>query len=294
MTNSRVWLITGASAGLGLELAKIAASQGDRVIAASRSPEKLKGDLLPKGITTARLDHNEPFPQVQAAVKDIIAIHGVVDIVVNNAAYVQTGMVEEATAEETQRQFQANTFGPIAVYRAILPHLRARAAAGSTPTLVTIGSMAAWYPMNGCNLYNASKAALRWLVIGMAEEIRPFGVRHCLVEPGFFRTDLLRPDANIAKTAADSRLSDYAEINKNADDAFVNFHGAQLGNPVKGAQIMYDVVTSSGVAAGRELPGLLPLGSDAVAEITKTAKGTIADVEAWADVAAQSDYPSGQ
>lgn len=292
MSSSRVWLITGASAGLGLELAKIAASHGDRVIAASRSPEKLKG-VLPEGITAARLDHNEPFPQVQAAIKDIIAMHGAVDIVVNNAAYVQTGMVEEATAEETQRQFQANTFGPIGVYRAILPHLRARAAAGTT-TLVTIGSMAAWYPMNGCNLYNASKAALRWLVIGLAEEIRPFGVRHCLVEPGFFRTDLLKPDANLAKTAADSRLSDYAETNKNADDAFVNFHGAQLGNPVKGAQIMFDVITSSGVAAGRELPGFLPLGSDAVAEITKTARGTIADVEAWADVAAQSDYPKGQ
>ncbi|KAI8949194.1 hypothetical protein F4801DRAFT_554261 [Xylaria longipes] len=283
--SSRIWLITGASAGFGLELAKVAASRGDRVIAASRSPHKLAG--LP-GITAVRLDHNEPLPQIQAAIKDIIDIYGTVDVIVNNAAYVQTGTVEEATTEETQRQFQANTFGPINVYRALLPHLRAK----GSGTLITIGSMAAWFNMNSCNLYNASKAALRWLAIGLAEEVRPFGIKHCLVEPGFFRTDLLNPDSNFGKTTSEIRIPDYAEVNRNADDAFANFNGTQLGNPVKGVGIIYDVATSSGVAAGRELPGLLPLGSDAVAAITKSAQATVAEVEAWADVAAQSDYPS--
>ncbi|KAI3335231.1 hypothetical protein F4824DRAFT_465186 [Ustulina deusta] len=287
MAASRVWLITGASAGIGLELAKIAASRGDRVIAASRSPKKLDGL---QGIKAARLDHNEPLEKVQADIKDIIAIYGTVDVVVNNAAYVQTGTVEETTPEETQRQFQANTFGPINVYRAILPHLRSK----GTGTLVTVGSMAAWYPMNSCNLYNASKAALRWLVIGLAEEIKPFGIKHCLVEPGFFRTDLLKPGANFAKTTTQTRVADYGQINKDADNAFANFHGTQLGNPVKGAEIMYDVITSSGIAAGRDLPGLLPLGSDANTELTKSAQGTIDQVKEWAEVAAQSDYPEGK
>lgn len=140
-----VWLITGASAGIGLELAKVAASRGERVIAASRSPHKLEG--IP-GITTARLDHNEPLSQVQAAIKDIIDIYGTVDVVVNNAAYMQTGTVEETTTEETQNQFQANTFGPINVYRAILPQLRSK----GSGTLITVGSMASWFTMNGCNL----------------------------------------------------------------------------------------------------------------------------------------------
>ncbi|KAI1146775.1 hypothetical protein F4825DRAFT_439659 [Nemania diffusa] len=287
MTTSRVWLITGASAGIGLDLAKIAASRGDRVIAASRSPHKLTGIA---GITAARLDHNEPLPQVQAAIDAIINIYGTVDIVVNNAAYVQSGTVEETTPEETQKQFQANTFGPINVYRAVLPHLRAK----RSGTLLTIGSMAAWYPMNSCNLYNASKAALRWLVIGLADEVRPFGVRHCLVEPGFFRTDLLKPGSNFGATTTETRIADYADINRAADDAFANFHGAQLGDPVKGAQILYDVITSSGVAAGRDLPGFLPLGSDASAVIAKAAKKTVADIEEWADIAAQSDYPEGK
>ncbi|KAI0976313.1 hypothetical protein F4678DRAFT_416633 [Xylaria arbuscula] len=286
MTTPRVWLITGASAGFGLELAKIVASRGERVIAASRSPQKLAGI---EGIKAAYLDQNEPLEKVQAAIKEIIDIYGTVDIVVNNAAYVQLGTVEESTPEEMQRQFQANTFGPVNVYRAILPTLRAKRAG----TLVTVGSMAAWFPSNGCNMYNASKAALRWLVIGLAEEVKSFGIRHCLVEPGTFRTDLLKPNANLAQTP-EVRIDDYAQINKDTENLFANLHGTQLGDPVKGAQVIYDVVTSSGVAAGRDLPGLLPLGSDAVSVIADSAQGTIDQVKDWAEVAAQSDLPEGK
>ncbi|KAI1635394.1 hypothetical protein F4809DRAFT_651195 [Biscogniauxia mediterranea] len=284
---SRVWLITGASAGFGLELAKIAASRGDRVIAATRSPEKIAGLA---GITSARLDQNEPLPKVQAAMEDIIKIYGTVDIVVNNAAYVQTGTVEELSPEATLRQFQANTFGPINVYRAILPHMRQK----RSGTLVTIGSMAAWYPMLGSNMYNASKAALRWLTIGLADEVKQFGIKHCLIEPGFFRTDLLKPGANLGGLDRARRIPDYDELNATADGNFRAFHGNQLGDPVKGVEIIYDVVTSSGVAAGRELPGFMPLGSDACAEITKTAQSTIDHVKEWASIAKQSDLPEGK
>ncbi|KAI2766808.1 hypothetical protein DTO012A8_7958 [Penicillium roqueforti] len=165
-TTSRIWLITGTSSGLGQELAKVAAKHGDRVLAATRTPHKLAElESTNPNIKAVYLDHNEPPAQIQAAVETILAVYGTVDIVVNNAAYVQTGMLEEATAEETQRQFQANTFGPLNLYRALLPHLRAK----GSGTLVTIGSMAAWYPMPGCNLYNASKAALRWIGLGLAD-----------------------------------------------------------------------------------------------------------------------------
>ncbi|KAG4219008.1 hypothetical protein PC116_g32512 [Phytophthora cactorum] len=135
---SRVWLITGTSSGFGLELAKVAAAHGDRVLAATRDPSKVAP--LP-GVTVVRLDHNEPFEQVRADITKILNIHGTIDVVVNNAAYVQAGTIEEATPEETARQFQANVFGPINVYRAILPHMREK----RSGTLVTIGSMASWY-----------------------------------------------------------------------------------------------------------------------------------------------------
>ncbi|CAG7957376.1 unnamed protein product [Penicillium salamii] len=127
-STSRIWLITSTSSGFGLELAKVAAKSGDRVLAATRSPHKLaelESVSTNPNIKAVYLDHNEPPAQIQESVKTILAVYGTVDIVVNNAAYVHTGMLEEATAEETQRQFQTNTFGPLNLYRALLPHLRA-------------------------------------------------------------------------------------------------------------------------------------------------------------------------
>lgn len=287
-TTSRIWLITGTSSGLGLELAKVAAKSGDRVLAATRTPHKLTQlESTNPNIKAVYLDHNETPAQIQEAVKTILAVYGTVDIVVNNAAYVQTGMLEEATPEETQHQFQANTFGPLNLYRALLPHLRAK----GSGTLVTIGSMAAWYPMPGCNLYNASKAALRWLGLGQGGEIFQFGISHCLVEPGFFRTELLNPTANITPTAQSSRISAYQEVNDTTDSNFAAFNGAQLGNPAKGAMVIYEVVTSTGVAEGKPLPALLPLGSDASEEIRKAASETLAVIEEWREISALTDFP---
>lgn len=283
MTGSRVWVITGASSGFGLELAKVIASHGDRVIATSRNPKKLTG--LPEGITAAHLDQNEPLPQIQAAMKDIINIHGTVDIVVANAGYVQTGTVEESSPEETLKQYQANVFGPINVYRAILPHMREK----RSGTLVTFGSIGAWFSINSCNLYNSSKAAIRNLSLGLAEEIKPFGIRHTLIEPGFFRTALLKPGQNMTNTD-NTRIADYAEMNKNAKAAFDSWDGKQPGDPHKGAAILYDVITSTGVAEGRELPSFMPLGSDSIAEIKKDAQAVIDSINAWESIASKSDF----
>ncbi|KAL2133670.1 hypothetical protein VTI74DRAFT_1948 [Chaetomium olivicolor] len=287
---SRVWLITGCSSGFGLELAKVAASRGDCVLAGTRNPDKATELAGQRNITVVRLDPNEALPVIQAAIKEIISVYGTIDIVVNNAAYVQTGTIEEASTEETFRQFQSNLFGPLNIYRAVLPHLRQK----GQGTLVTIGSMAAWYPMNSCNLYNASKAALRWVTLGLAGELKGFGIQHCLIEPGFFRTGLLKPDANLAGTPPSTRLREYDEINAVADENFKKFNGKQLGNPVKGAEIIYEVVTSTGIAEGKALPEFLPLGSDAAIEISKAAQKTLDAVEEWKPISVLSDFPEGE
>ncbi|KAL2016715.1 hypothetical protein VTK56DRAFT_3144 [Thermocarpiscus australiensis] len=287
---SRVWLITGCSSGFGLELAKIAATHGDCVLAASRNPDKAKDLAGQKNIKPVRLDHNEELPKLKEAIRDLISIYGTIDVVVNNAAYVQTGTIEEASPDDTLRQFQANLFGPLNLYRAVLPHLRSK----GHGTLVTIGSMAGWYPMNSCNLYNASKAALRWATLGLAEEVKGFGIQHVLVEPGFFRTALLKPDANIAGTPPSARFREYDQINAVADENFKKFNGKQLGNPVKGAEIIYDVVTSTGVAEGKRLPKFLPLGSDASTEISKSVNKTLETIDEWRSISALSDFPEGK
>lgn len=286
----RVWLITGCSSGFGSQLAQIAAARGDRVLAASRNPDKAQDLAGQKNVKLVRLDHNDELPKLKEDIDSIISVYGTIDIVVNNAAYVQTGTIEETSPEETLRQFQANVLGPLNLYRAVLPHLRRK----GEGTLVSISSMAAWYPMNSCNLYNASKAAIRWATIGLAEEVKGFGIKHCLIEPGFFRTGLLKPGANIGGTPPSTRLPEYDEINKVADGNFKTFNGRQLGDPVKGAEIMYEVITSTGIAEGRPLPEFLPLGSDATTEITKAVNKTLDAIDEWRSISALSDFPEGK
>lgn len=150
--------------------------------------------------------------------------------------------------------------------------------------------MAAWYPMAGCNLYNASKAAMHLISVGLKSETAQFGIQHCLIEPGFFRTALLDPKANIKQTTSGRTISDYEEGNRICDENFVRFNGKQLGDPVKGAAVIYDVITSSGTAEGKGIPSTLALGSDAVTEITKSAQATIDEINEWAAISCLSDF----
>ncbi|KAH7026076.1 3-oxoacyl-reductase, partial [Microdochium trichocladiopsis] len=278
-TMPRVWIITGASSGFGLQLAKIAAAAGDTVIAASRNPSKLGG--IP-GVTPMRLDHNEPYPQVKADVDAMVALHGRVDILVNNAAYVQTGTLEETTADEALRQLQANVLGPLSVYRAVLPHMRSR----RSGVLVTIGSMSGWAPFNACNLYGISKAAVRALGNGLAGEVEPFGIRHCLVEPGPFRTPLLDQGGNFAATEGTARIDDYRAMNEQTDATFRGMDGNQPGDPVKACQIIFDVVTRE--PAG-DVPEYLPLGSMAVQVIRQCAEKVLAQLKEMEPLANSAD-----
>ncbi len=282
----RVWLITGCSSGFGLRLAQTVAARGDIVIAGSRNPDKATELVGHENIKPVRIDHNEDLPAIKNAIDEIIATHGPIDVVVNNAAYIQTGTIEELTPEDTLRQYQANLFGPLNLYRAVLPHLRAR----GQGTLVTIGSMGGWITLNSSNAYTSSKAALRVAVLGLAGEVRGFGIQHVLVEPGYFRTGLITHSAG---TGPSVRLPEYAEVNKGTEDALAAFNGRQLGNPVKGAEVIYDVVTSTGVAEGKPLPEFLPLGSDAIAAIAATAQKTLDDLETWRSVAISTDFPEG-
>lgn len=188
------------------------------------------------------------------------------------------------------RQFQANFFGPLNVYRAILPHFREK----RSGLLVTIGSMSAWYPLPGVNLYNSSKAALRSISLGLQSEVAGFGIKHCLIEPGYFRTELANPNANLAKLTEEDRLTDYAELNAVLDKTLDQIYGNELGDTAKGAEIIYEVLTGSGVAKGRDVPPFFPLGSDAVTAITKSAEQTLKEIKEWADISRLSDAPIGR
>ncbi|KAM0263951.1 hypothetical protein ACHAQJ_000986 [Trichoderma viride] len=281
----QTWLITGASSGLGLHLAIIAAKQGNKVVATTRSLKKAQ-NIQDENIKIAYLDQNEPLNKIKEDVETIINAHGPIDIVVNCAAYVHTGILEDLTPEDTYQQFQTNVFGALNVYRAILPHLRSR----KSGTLVTIGSMAAWFAHPAASVYNASKAALRLLSFGLASEVQPLGIKHLLVEPGRFRTELLKQDGNYRTSNGSGGIADYREVSETTRRNIASESNKQPGDPVKGAQIVYDVVTSSGVAKDKAMPSFLPLGRDAIEEISLAAQSAIDVCQEWKDIASSTDY----
>lgn len=188
--HARVVLVTGASSGIGLACAELLPIYGFRVYPASRSHPR-----FPLDVTSS--------DSVQRLVGDILAKEGRIDAVVNNAGIVIAGAVEEAAAEEAQRQFETNVVGVLRVTRAVLPCMR-RQGGGHIVNVGSIGGLLA-IPYQG--LYSASKFALEGLSESLRMEVRPFGVQVSIVEPGDHRTALTR---NRIMTAASTPDSPYA------------------------------------------------------------------------------------
>ncbi|KAI5845201.1 hypothetical protein DFP73DRAFT_584750 [Morchella snyderi] len=287
MSAPKVWLVTGTSSGLGFDLVKHILSKGDRVIAAGRNPSRLTA-LKEAGAATLKIDQNEPLDVIKKSVDEAISVYGHIDIFVLNAAWVACGTIEERTPEETLAQYHTNVFGVLNLWRAILPHMRARKAG----VIATVGSMGAskFDPLIG--IYHSSKAAIRNLSLTLDNEISPFGIKTCLIEPGYFRTNLLTGGESIMLPS--TTIEDYREINESVKGFLAQRDGKQLGDPKRGAAIMYDVLTSTGVAAGREVPKTLALGSDTVELVTRENNEFNKRLAEWASVSASTDFPPNE
>ncbi|KAI0342153.1 NAD(P)-binding protein [Trametopsis cervina] len=278
-----VWLITGTSTGFGRELVLNLLARGDKAIATARarSFDKL-ADLKEKGADTYELDVNASQDDLHAFAKKIIEKHGHVDVVVNNAGYMQTNTQEASAPEEVLQQFNTNVFAPMNINRAFLPYMRER----KTGTIVWIGSIAGWRSNAVGSMYAATKHAVRALSLGLHQEILPFGLRSVCFEPGYFRTNFLGPEnttSGIPGTPA------YTELLETFSTRFRAIDGKQPGDPVKAAQVMIDVVRGEGVAAGREFPPVLALGSDAYTIITGELDSARAKLDVWKDVTSSTD-----
>jgi NAD(P)-dependent dehydrogenase (short-subunit alcohol dehydrogenase family) len=187
MTNPRVWLITGASRGLGRAFAESALAGGDRVVAAARDVTplaelagKYPGGLLPLPLDVA--DRRAVFEGVERAAEAF----GGLDIVVNNAGGMLYGMVEEATEEQIRAHLDVNFFGAVWVAQAVLPHLRARGGG----RLLQITSMGSGGGMATVGFYGAGKAALDSVSEALAMEVAGFGVKVTVVQMGGYNTGL--------------------------------------------------------------------------------------------------------
>ncbi|GKT64706.1 estradiol 17-beta-dehydrogenase [Colletotrichum tofieldiae] len=281
--DSPVWFITGASSGFGLAIAKEALARGHRVIATARNTSKLS-ELASAGADLLPLDVTADEATVTDTVNKAFAIHGKVTHVINSAGYILDGAIEEANAQEIFDNYNTNVFGTLKVCRAAAPHLRTQ----GYGVVINIGSVGSWAGGAAVALYCSTKAAVSILTEGFADEMKPFGVDVCILEPGYFRTGFLNPGARtMAKHAIDAyNVGPAGEYKKLLEVANNN----QPGDPIKGARVVVDVMTKSGASEGREIPVRLLLGTDCLAGVRAKCKDTMVLLDEWESVSASTDF----
>src|SRR3989454_4045316 len=203
MPDPRVVLVTGASSGFGLETAVLLSQRGFRVFGTSRKPAGQPSDL---GYEMVRLDVDSD-ESVNSCVKALREKAGRLDVLVNNAGFVLSGGIEETSVEEAKGQFETNFFGAVRMVKACLPVMR-RQGSGQ---IINISSIAAWIPIPFEGYYAAAKAALLAYSQALRHEVKSFGVKVSVVEPGFFRTKL-----GETRHTSEERITDYDQMRDRA------------------------------------------------------------------------------
>ena len=272
MTDKQIWLITGAGRGLGVELAKAALAAGHAVVATARRAESI-ADALGEhdDLLAVALDVTDPAAAA-AAVQATVERFGKLDVVVNNAGSFQAGFFEEITPEAYRSQIETTLFGPVNVTRAVLPQLRAQRS-GLVVTISSTAGIAAGGEF--LTAYAASKFGVEGFMEGLAPEVAPFGIRTMLVEPGFFRTELLTPQST---QYADPSIADYADRSTSTVEAWKNMDGKQGGDPAKLAVALVEL------AALQDVPVRFAAGADAVEVFETKARTLLTQADAHREV----------
>ncbi|CAI7974231.1 MULTISPECIES: SDR family NAD(P)-dependent oxidoreductase [unclassified Parafrankia] len=273
----KVWIITGANSGFGLAFARAAIEAGDVVVAAVRRPETMDAlaaqfpdrlDVVPFDVTATT--------RAQAVVDDIVARHGHVDVLVNNAGRTHVGAAEETTEDELRSLFELHFFGVVALTRAVLPQMRQQ----RRGAIVQLSSMGGQMSFAGFSAYSATKFALEGWSEGLAHEVRPFGIDLLIVEPGAFRTGLFDPTRRTFSTDQ----GDYADTVGGTRAMVEGGDGDQAGDPAKLARLVVEVLGSGRV------PLRLPVGADGVDAVLSHLDAVRADIDAWEKAARNTAF----
>ncbi len=273
MSNNKVWFITGAGRGLGVELAKAALAAGNFVVATGRNPVKVAAAVGEHpNLLCLKLDVTH-IEEAQAAVDTAVARFGRIDVLVNNAGNFYAGFFEELSPEQVRSQIETLLFGPMNVTRAALPTMRSQRAG----LLLNISSTAGLAGGMFCSAYAAAKFGLEGWTESLAVEIAPFGIHSMLVEPGFFRTELLTQDST---TFAQPSIQDYADRSKATIDAWSGMSGKQGGDPVK---LAHAIVRLASLDVP---PTRFAGGADAVTVFETKAKALLVDADAHRELSA--------
>jgi len=277
MSENKVWLITGAGRGLGVDIAKAALRAGHQVVATGRDARKVAvavGDHA--NLLTTKLDVTRP-QDAQSAVEAAVARFGRIDVLVNNAGNFFAGFFEELSPEQVRNQIETLLFGPMNVTRAVLPVMRKQ----RSGLLLTISSTAGIAGQMFCTAYAAAKFGLEGWMESLTPEIAPFGIRTLLVEPGFFRTELLTNDST---TYAQPSLDDYAEKTREIVAAWKGMDGKQGGDPAKLADALVELV------ALRDPPTRFAAGADAIQTFEGKARALLSQAQAHRELSSSLAY----
>src|SRR5215208_6467420 len=269
----KVWFITGAGRGMGVDIAKAALDAGNAVVATGRRPEAVEQALggAQDDLLVVKLDVTSPA-DAQTAVQVAVERFGRIDVLVNNAGNFYAGFFEEITPEDFRAQIETTLFGPMNVTRAVLPLMRAQ----RSGLIVVISSTAGIVGQEFCTAYAASKFGVEGWIESLTPEVAPFGIRTMLVEPGFFRTELLTPEST---NYAEPSIEDYAERTEQTVAVWNSMNGQQGGDPAKLANALVQLASQD------EPPLRFAAGADAVGVVEKTAKYLLAQAAAHRELA---------
>ncbi|MFM0374208.1 SDR family oxidoreductase [Paraburkholderia aspalathi] len=277
MNSKKVWLITGAGRGMGVYIAKAALAAGHDVVATGRNSEKVRNAIGDHdNLLVVQLDVTSPT-DAEAAVETTVQRFGRIDVLVNNAGNFYGGFFEELSPAQVRSQLETLLFGPMNVARAVLPVMRKQ----HSGLLVTISSTAGITAGVFCSAYAAAKFGVEGWMESLAQEIAPFGIRTMLVEPGFFRTDLLSADST---TYAELSIDDYASRTQETMTAWKGMNGKQGGDPAKLAAALVELT------AQEEPPARFAAGADAVEAFESKANTLLAQANAHRELSSSLSY----
>jgi NAD(P)-dependent dehydrogenase (short-subunit alcohol dehydrogenase family) len=271
MTDKKIWLVTGAGRGMGTDIARAALDAGHAVVATGRNPDRVTAALgAHEDLLTVALDVTDPA-SVQTAVDAAVQRFGRIDVLVNNAGNFYAGFFEEISPEDFRAQIETNLFGPLNVTRGVLPVMRAQ----RSGLVVTFSSVAGVTGGEFTSAYVASKFALEGWSESLTPEVAPFGIRTMLVEPGFFRTELLTEDST---RYPEPTIEDYAERTRQTVTAWKGMNGQQGGDPAKLARALVQLTDID------EPPLRWAAGTDAVEALEQKAQQLLAQADAHRDL----------
>jgi NAD(P)-dependent dehydrogenase (short-subunit alcohol dehydrogenase family) len=271
MTDKKVWFVTGAGRGMGVDIAKAALAAGHAVVATARNTDTVTAALgQDEDLLAVKLDVTDPA-DAEAAVTAAVERFGRIDVLVNNAGNFYAGFFEEISPEDFRAQVETTLFGPMNVTRAVLPVMRAQ----RSGLVVAISSTAGIVGQEFCTAYAASKFGVEGWIESLTPEVAPFGIRTMLVEPGFFRTELLTPEST---NYAEPSIDDYAERTNQTVAAWNAMNGKQGGDPAKLANALVQLASQD------EPPLRFAAGADAIATVEQKAKDLLAQVDAYREL----------